>query len=79
MCYTIGAFSADYLINKAIAARKTPADIIGEMVKVVYWFSSFSASAISMFLPLALLFLIKSSFEMTKILVSPSRIVVFLE
>ena len=30
---TVDAFTADYLINKAIAARKTPADIIGEMVQ----------------------------------------------
>ena len=30
---TVDALTADYLINKAIAARKTPADIIGEMVQ----------------------------------------------
>jgi len=30
---TVDAFTAEYLINKAIAARKTPADIIGEMVQ----------------------------------------------
>ena len=30
---TVDAFTADYLVNKAIAARKTPADIIGEMVE----------------------------------------------
>jgi hypothetical protein len=30
---TVDAFTADYLLNKAIAARKTPADIIGEMVQ----------------------------------------------
>ena len=30
---TVDAFTADYLFNKAIAARKTPADIIGEMVQ----------------------------------------------
>jgi len=30
---TVDAFTADYLINKAIAVRKTPADIIGEMVQ----------------------------------------------
>ena len=30
---TVDAFTADYLVNKAIAARKTPADIIGEMVQ----------------------------------------------
>ena len=30
---TVDAFTADYLVNKAITARKTPADIIGEMVQ----------------------------------------------
>jgi len=30
---TVDAFTADYLLNKAIAAHKTPADIIGEMVQ----------------------------------------------
>ena len=30
---TVDAFTADYLVNKAIAAHKTPADIISEMVK----------------------------------------------
>jgi len=30
---TVDAFTADYLVNKAIAAHKTPADIIGEMVQ----------------------------------------------
>jgi len=30
---TVDAVTAEYLINKAIAARKTPADIIGEMVQ----------------------------------------------
>jgi hypothetical protein len=30
---TVDSFTADYLYNKAIAARKTPADIIGEMVQ----------------------------------------------
>jgi hypothetical protein len=30
---TVDAFTADYLFNKAIIARKTPADIIGEMVQ----------------------------------------------
>jgi hypothetical protein len=30
---TVDAFTADYLMNKAIAANKTPADIISEMVK----------------------------------------------
>jgi hypothetical protein len=30
---TVDAFTADYVINKAIAVRKTPADIIGEMVQ----------------------------------------------
>jgi len=30
---TVDAFTADYLINKAITARKTPADIISEMVQ----------------------------------------------
>ena len=30
---TVDAFTADYLLNKAIAARKTPADIISEMVQ----------------------------------------------
>ena len=30
---TVDAFTAEYLINKAIAARKTPAEIIGEMVQ----------------------------------------------
>ena len=30
---TVDAVTADYLLNKAIAARKTPADIIGEMVQ----------------------------------------------
>jgi len=30
---TVDAFTADYLLNKAIAARKTPADIIGELVQ----------------------------------------------
>ncbi|MDR2716619.1 MAG: hypothetical protein LBB89_00940 [Treponema sp.] len=30
---TVDAFTADYLFNKAITARKTPADIIGEMVQ----------------------------------------------
>jgi hypothetical protein len=30
---TVDAFTADYLFNKAIASRKTPADIIGEMVQ----------------------------------------------
>jgi hypothetical protein len=29
----VDAFTADYVINKAIAVRKTPADIIGEMVQ----------------------------------------------
>jgi len=30
---TVDAFTADYVINKAIAVRKTPADIISEMVE----------------------------------------------
>ena len=30
---TVDAFTADYLFNKAIAARKTQADIIGKMVQ----------------------------------------------
>ena len=30
---TVDAVTAEYLINKAIAVRKTPADIIGEMVQ----------------------------------------------
>ena len=30
---TIDSFTADYLLTKAIAARKTPADIIGDMVQ----------------------------------------------
>jgi hypothetical protein len=30
---TVDAFTADYLVNKAIAACKTPADIISEMVQ----------------------------------------------
>jgi len=30
---TVDASTADYLFNKAIAAHKTPADIIGEMVQ----------------------------------------------
>ena len=30
---TVDAFTADYLIHKAKAVRKTPADIIGEMVQ----------------------------------------------
>ena len=29
----VDAFTADYLIHKAKAVRKTPADIIGEMVQ----------------------------------------------
>jgi hypothetical protein len=30
---TIDSFTADYLLTKAIAAHKTPADIIGDMVR----------------------------------------------
>ena len=30
---TVDSFTADYLLTKAIAAHKTPADIIGEMVQ----------------------------------------------
>jgi hypothetical protein len=30
---TVDSFTADYLLTKAIAAHKTPADIIGEMVR----------------------------------------------
>jgi hypothetical protein len=30
---TVDAFTADFLFNKAIADRKTPADIISEMVQ----------------------------------------------
>jgi hypothetical protein len=30
---TVDAVTADYLVNKAITARKTPADIISEMVQ----------------------------------------------
>ena len=30
---TVDVFTADYLLNKAIAVHKTPADIIGEMVQ----------------------------------------------
>jgi hypothetical protein len=30
---TVDAFTADYLLTRAIAAHKTPADIIGEMVR----------------------------------------------
>ena len=30
---TVDAFTADYLLTKAIAAHKTPADIISEMVQ----------------------------------------------
>ncbi|MDR1147338.1 MAG: hypothetical protein LBK66_01770 [Spirochaetaceae bacterium] len=30
---TVDSFTADYLLTKAIAARKTPADIIGDMVR----------------------------------------------
>jgi len=30
---TVDSVTADYLLNKAIASRKTPADIIGEMVQ----------------------------------------------
>ena len=30
---TIDSFTADYLLTRAIASRKTPADIIGEMVQ----------------------------------------------
>jgi hypothetical protein len=30
---TIDSFTADYLLTRAIAAHKTPADIIGEMVQ----------------------------------------------
>ena len=30
---TVDAFTADYLLTKAIAAKKTPADIIGDMVQ----------------------------------------------
>lgn len=30
---TLDEFSADYLMIKAMAARKTPADIIGDMVR----------------------------------------------
>ena len=30
---TVDAFSANYLLTKAIAARKTPADIIGDMIQ----------------------------------------------
>jgi hypothetical protein len=30
---TVDAFTADYLLTRAIAAHKTPAEIIGEMVQ----------------------------------------------
>ncbi|MDR1902544.1 MAG: hypothetical protein LBQ88_09725 [Treponema sp.] len=30
---TVDSFTADYLLTKAIAAHKTPADIIGDMVQ----------------------------------------------
>jgi len=30
---TVDSVTADYLLNKAIASHKTPADIIGEMVQ----------------------------------------------
>jgi hypothetical protein len=30
---TVDSFTADYLLTRAIAAHKTPADIIGEMVR----------------------------------------------
>jgi len=30
---TVDAFTADYLLNRAISIHKTPADIISEMVK----------------------------------------------
>ncbi|MDR0475677.1 MAG: hypothetical protein LBH43_18650 [Treponema sp.] len=30
---TVDSFTADYLLTRAIAARKTPADIIGDMVQ----------------------------------------------
>jgi hypothetical protein len=30
---TVDSFTADYLLTKAIASHKTPADIIGEMVQ----------------------------------------------
>jgi hypothetical protein len=30
---TVDAFTADYLLTKALAAHKTPADIIGDMVQ----------------------------------------------
>jgi hypothetical protein len=30
---TIDSFTADYLLTRAIAAQKTPADIIGDMVR----------------------------------------------
>jgi hypothetical protein len=30
---TVDSFTADYLLTRAIAAHKTPADIIGEMVQ----------------------------------------------
>ena len=30
---TVDSFTADYLVTKAIADHKTPADIIGEMVR----------------------------------------------
>jgi hypothetical protein len=30
---TLDSFSADYLLTKAIAAHKTPADIIGDMIQ----------------------------------------------
>ena len=30
---TIGSFTANYLLSKAVADHKTPAEIIGEMVK----------------------------------------------
>jgi len=32
-CVTIDNFSADWLLTKAIAAHKTPADIISDMVQ----------------------------------------------
>jgi hypothetical protein len=30
---TVDSFTADYLLTRAIAARKTPADIIGDLVQ----------------------------------------------
>jgi hypothetical protein len=30
---TVDSFTADYLLTKAIAAHKTPADIIGDLVR----------------------------------------------